>query len=313
MQKYLAAFLGVKMFFDLLCLVPVLAIAGPGDNMDDSYFSHKNPELTPQEQTGIGIADRWRASSATGTKAVAGTDGSVRFVFGVSEPSILCAVLQVCDVALEPGEQVNNINVGDPRWTVEPAITGYGANEVQHLIIKPQDVGLDTSLVVTTNRRTYHLRLRSHRTKFMPYVTFVYPTDDATKKWDAIKERQTQEQGEGTQPENKEYLGNLNFSYTIEGHSRWKPVRVYNDGVKTIIEMPSTMSQTEAPTLLVTRKNKGFLSFAKSPEEVLVNYRVQGDRYIVDSVFDRAILIAGVGGSQDRITITRCDAVREGN
>jgi type IV secretion system protein VirB9 len=73
------------------------------------------------------------------------------------------------------------------------------------------------------------------------------------------------------------------------------------------------MSQTEAPTLLLTRKNKGFLSFAKSPEEVLVNYRVQGDRYIVDSVFDRAILIAGVGGSQDRITITRCAAVREGN
>ena len=306
MQKYLVALL-------MICLAPVLAIAGPGDNMGDSYFSQKNPELTPEEQTGIGIADRWRASSATGTKAVAGTDGSVRFVFGVSEPSIVCAVLQVCDVALEPGEQVNNLNVGDPRWTVEPAITGSGANEVQHLIIKPQDVGLDTSLVVTTNRRTYHLRLRSHRTKFMAYVTFIYPSDDATKKWDAIKERQTQEQGESTQPEAKEYLGNLDFHYTIEGNSRWKPVRVYNDGVKTIIQMPSTMSQTEAPTLLVTRKNKGFLSFAKSPEEVLVNYRVQGDRYIVDSVFDRAILIAGVGSNQDRITITRCDAVREGN
>jgi type IV secretion system protein TrbG len=305
MQKYLAAL--------LICLVPVLAIAGSGDQMGDSYFSHKNPDLTPQEETGISIADRWRASSATGTKAVAGADGSVRFVFGVSEPSIICAVLQVCDVALEPGEQVNNINVGDPRWTVEPAITGYGASEVQHLIIKPQDVGLDTSLVVTTNRRTYHLRLRSHRTKFMPYVTFVYPTDDATKKWDAIKERQAQGQDESSQPESKAYLGNLDFSYTIEGHSRWKPVRVYNDGVKTIIEMPSTMSQTEAPTLLVTRKNKGFFSFAKSPEEVLVNYRVQGDRYIVDSVFDRAILIAGVGGNQDRITITRCDAVRESN
>ena len=305
MHKYLAALMIWS------CLAPMPAIAGPGDNMGDSYFSHKNPELTPQEQTGIGIAERWRASSATGTKAVAGADGSVRFVFGASEPSIICAVLQVCDVALEPGEQVNNINVGDPRWTVEPAVTGFGASEVQHLIIKPQDVGLDTSLVVTTNRRTYHLRLRSHRTKFMAYVTFIYPTDDANKKWDAIKERQTQEQGEST--ENKEYLGNLDFAYTIEGHSRWKPLRVYNDGVKTIIEMPSTMAQTEAPTLLVTRKNKGFLSFVKSPEEVLVNYRVQGDRYIVDSVFDRAILIAGVGGNQDRITITRCDAVREGN
>ncbi len=302
MRKYLT----VLMIF--LCLTPALAVADPGDQMADSYFSHKKPKLTPEEQAGIRISQRWRASSATGTKAVAGPDGSVRFVFGVSEPSIVCAVLQVCDVALQQGELVNNINVGDPRWTVEPAITGYGPNEVQHLIIKPSDVGLDTTLVVTTNRRTYHLRLRSCRTKFMPYVTFIYPNDDATKKWDAIKERETREEGESTQPENKEYLGNLDFNYRIEGHSRWKPIRVYNDGVKTMIQMPSTMSQTEAPTLLVIRKNKGFLSFAKSPQKVLVNYRVQGDRYIVDSVFDQAILIAGVGGNQDRITITRCDA-----
>ena len=40
-------------------------------------------------------------------------------------------------------------------------------------------------------------------------------------------------------------------------------------------------------------------------ETVLVNYRVQGNRYIVDTVFDRAILIAGVGSSQDRVTISR--------
>jgi type IV secretion system protein VirB9 len=36
-----------------------------------------------------------------------------------------------------------------------------------------------------------------------------------------------------------------------------------------------------------------------------VNYRVQGDRYIVDSIFNRAILIAGVGGDQDSVTIQK--------
>ncbi|MFU8797903.1 MAG: P-type conjugative transfer protein TrbG, partial [Gammaproteobacteria bacterium] len=40
-------------------------------------------------------------------------------------------------------------------------------------------------------------------------------------------------------------------------------------------------------------------------ETVMVNYRVQGDRYIVDTIFDKAILIAGVGSNQDRITIQR--------
>jgi P-type conjugative transfer protein TrbG len=288
----------------ILLSMPVVAIAGPGDNMANNYFSTENPQLTPQEKAGIGIAERWEASSATGTKAVPGADGSVRFVFGVSEPSIVCAVLQVCDVALESGEQINNINVGDPRWVIEPAISGYGPTEVQHLIIKPQDVGLDSSLVVTTNRRTYHLRLRSHRSKCMPYVAFIYPEDTA-KKWEALREHQNRMREEMATPETKEYLGNLAFNYKIEGKSRWKPLRVYNDGVKTIIQMPSAMSQTEAPSLLVVRDKKGFWSLGSDPEEVLVNYRVQGNRYIVDSIFDKAILIAGVGSNQDRVTITR--------
>jgi type IV secretory pathway VirB9-like protein len=79
-------------------------------------------------------------------------------------------------------------------------------------------------------------------------------------------------------------------------------VRVYNDGRKTIIQMPAAMAQTEAPTLLVVRKDGGLFT---DDETVLVNYRVQGDRYVVDTVFDKAILIAGVGRGQDRVTITK--------
>ena len=214
---------------------------------------------------------------------------------------MVCAVLQVCDVELQPGEQVNNLNVGDPRFTVEPAISGVGAAEVQHLIIKPLDVGLATSLVVTTNRRTYHLRLRSHRTQFMPRVGFTY-AEDALAKWDAIKTREVKEQQERTIPTTGEYLGDLSFSYEVSGSATWKPVRVYNDGSKTIIQMPSAMAQTEAPTLLLVRKEGGLLT---EDETAIVNYRVQGDRYIVDAVFDKAILIAGVGSSQDRVTIIK--------
>jgi type IV secretory pathway VirB9-like protein len=80
------------------------------------------------------------------------------------------------------------------------------------------------------------------------------------------------------------------------------PVRVFNDGSKTILQMPKAMAQTEAPTLLVLRKDGGLFT---DDETVMVNYRVQGDRYIVDTVFDKAILIAGVGDGQDRVTITR--------
>lgn len=273
-----------------------------GDDIPDKYFSKTNPTLTEQERAALAIARRWEAGTATGVKPVSGENGAIKFIYGAQQPSIVCAVLQVCDVALQPGEQVNSINLGDTaRWTVEPAITGTGVSETQHLIIKPMDVGLETSLVVTTNRRSYHIRLRSHRREYMPQVSFVYP-DEAQAKWDAIQRRETDDRRSKTIPETGEYLGDLSFEYDLEGSAAWKPVRVYNDGRKTIIEMPSTLQQTEAPTLLIVRKEGGLFTEA---ETALVNYRVQGQRYIVDAVFDRAILVAGVGSSQDRVVINR--------
>lgn len=281
-------------------LSPFLALAA--DDLADKYFTGKNPALTPQERAAIDIVKRWNAGAATGMKPVAGSNGTIKFLYGAQQPSIVCAVLQVCDVALQPGEQVNSIHLGDTaRWTVEPAITGSGASETQHLIIKPMDVGLETSLVVTTNRRTYHLKLRSHRTEYMPQVSFTYP-EDTLAKWDAIQRRETQERTDRTIPQTGEYLGDLSFDYDLSGSASWKPVRVYNDGRKTIIEMPSAMEQTEAPSLLVVRREGGLF---RDEETVMVNYRVQGNRYIVDTVFDHAILIAGVGNGQDRVTITR--------
>lgn len=273
-----------------------------GEDLADKFFSKNNPALTAQEKQALAIAKRWEAGSAQNIKPVAGRNGAIIFNFGSQQNSIVCAVLQVCDVALQAGELVNGIHLGDQtRWMVEPAITGTGAGEVQHLIIKPLDVGLETSLVVPTNRRTYHFKLRSHRTEYMPQVAFSYPEETAAK-WDAIRTRETAERHEKTIPQTGEYLGDLSFEYDTEGAASWKPVRIYNDGRKTIIEMPRVMQQTESPSLLVIRKDGGVFT---DEETVLVNYRVQGDRYIVDSVFDKAILIAGVGGSQDRVTITR--------
>jgi type IV secretion system protein VirB9 len=193
------------------------------------------------------------------------------------------------------------MNVGDTRFTVEPAISGSGASEVQHLVVKPLDVGLETSLIVATTRRTYHIRLRSHRTDYMPRVGFTFP-EDALAKWDAVRMREVSLKQERTMPETKEDMKDLNFNYEVKGSAPWKPVRIYNDGVRTVIQMPASIGQTEAPTLLVVRKDGGWFG---DDETATVNYRVHGDRYIVDTLFQKAILIAGVGNNQERVTITR--------
>lgn len=279
-------------------LIPTLAAA---DEMADKYFSaHDNPTLTAQEKKSLSIVKKWHAGSGS-AQPFAGRGGSVTFAFGVEEPGVVCAVLQVCDIALQPGEQVNSIQLGDTaRWSVEPAISGTGTAEIQHLLIKPMDVGLKTSLVITTDRRTYHIRLLSHRTDYMPQTTFSYP-EEALAKWEKQQAYKKKQRDDATISTTSEYLGDLDFSYNISGYAPWKPLRVYTDGHKTIIQMPKTMSQTEAPSLLVLRRGSGFFN---KIDEVMVNYRIQGDRYIVDRVFDKAILISGVGKSQNKITIT---------
>lgn len=40
-------------------------------------------------------------------------------------------------------------------------------------------------------------------------------------------------------------------------------------------------------------------------DHVLVNYRLEGDRFIVDAVVEQAVLLAGVGDRQSRVTIER--------
>jgi type IV secretion system protein VirB9 len=51
----------------------------------------------------------------------------------------------------------------------------------------------------------------------------------------------------------------------------------------------------EAPVLVVFERRK----------EVLVNYRVAEDMYVVDKVFDTGALIVGTGAAQSRVVIKR--------
>jgi type IV secretion system protein VirB9 len=114
---------------------------------------------------------------------------------------------------------------------------------------------------------------------------------------------QQQERQDRTIPATGEYLGDLSFAYDFDnGPKHLRPVRVYNDGRKTVVEMPPETANGELLSLVLLRKEGGDFS-EDQPERVATRY--QNGRYIVDAVFDRAILIAGVGSEQQRVTITR--------
>jgi len=278
--------------------------------------------LTIDEAAGVEMTKEWR-DRAKDFETQNMTDGAVQFTWPAEIPSIVCAVLQVTDVALEPGEAITSVSTGDNlRWSVEAVVSGDGAAQQPHLIIKPFDRGLTTSVIVTTTRRTYRLTLRSTDQAYMHAVSFTYPGEPQKQATPAPEQKAkvnvalTQEVDPPT-PEKKLAhktsgelpRGNVHRdppgptytqepdTYRIAGNPRWRPINVYNDGRKTYVVMTEEMTKTEAPAMLVLRRNNYLFGFDK----VLANYRVQHKTYIVDTVFDRAILVSG----RDKVTLTR--------
>jgi type IV secretory pathway VirB9-like protein len=289
-------------------------------------FGGKNPDLNQQASAGVNITRSWEQRSYAAMSQQPGPDGSVQFRFGESLPTVVCAVLELVDIELQAGEVVNQVHLGDTeRWKVDAAVSGNAdGTQTQHLIVKPADIGLSTNLVVCTDRRTYHLALLSHERELMHHVSFLYrdapPAPAVAQKPDpaapAVKVAYEQEaspvprksraqlEGKGTvrQKRSADDQTTEDDGYRISGKAPWRPGRVYNNGRQTFIEMPPKVSSGEAPALFVVRKG-GFLGLGS--QKNLVNYRVHGRWWVADSVIDKAVLVAGVGGNQDKVTISR--------
>ena len=55
--------------------------------------------------------------------------------------------VRICNLALQPGEVVHHVQVGDSvRWKISPSTSDSGSEQTTHLIIKPVDAGLVSSL-----------------------------------------------------------------------------------------------------------------------------------------------------------------------
>ena len=209
---------------------------------------------------------------------------------------LYAAVNQVTDIALEAGEKLVSVSAGDTvRWVVGDTTSGEGKDAQVHILVKPIGADLETNLVITTDRRTYHLEMRSSPSTYMASVSWTYPASEllALKKQRAEVEATTAVADIGIN------LEQLRFRYRIDGDAPWKPVRVFDDGAKVYIQFPSGLAQSEAPPLFV---------IGPDGKPALVNYRVRGTTYIVDRLFAAAELRLGTA-PQRVVRIVRTDAV----
>jgi type IV secretion system protein VirB9 len=265
--------------------IAILAAAGCVVGLVVSTAAYAQ-SMTIDEIKATSLSKKWRGNPGMVTT---GPDGKVIFLYGETQPSVVCSPLQVCDIELQGGEIVRDVLVGDTvRWKVEPATSGATGGQAIHLIVKPSEAGLLTSMVITTSRRTYHIQLKSHPSQYMARVGFEYP-EDATDKLKDINARLE------TGALNESAPDRLNFSYSISGHASWRPKRVYSDGVRTYIQFPKSISGQDAPVLFVI----------SGGQNRIVNYRMKNSVMTVDYSIDKAILISGVGWHQQKIKISR--------
>jgi type IV secretion system protein VirB9 len=216
----------------------------------------------------------------------------------------------VCEIELQAGEDVLDVALGDAvRWHAEKMESGPPQARVPHLIVKPTDFDVSTNLVITTTRRVYHLGLISTKEETPFYhrsARFHYP-HELVAQWKTVAARAADEQ----RSERAEVVergltlrpDELNFGYEVSGDKTlWRPSQVFDDGTRVYLRKPASMSVPEAPALFVLSANG---------EKALVNHRLRGTYYVVDRLFERAVLVLGVGRHQERVEIARLGAEEE--
>ena len=296
------------------------AVASQTNNTVSLIYSTSNNSLRLNYTGAIDVGQnaveeslKWQKGG--NPKPVLKQDGVVRFPYGEYQPVVICQPLNLCDIELQAGEDIQGIVIGDSlRWNegdqgIPIVYSGNGAKLVPHLVLKPSQSGLDTTLMVTTSKRTYMLKLKSALNGHVARVGFYYPGEvvqtfinNKTK----LKEKELQIE-QSTNISNNVLqmplinLSRVNYAYVIKGDDYiWKPTQVFDDGVSVYIQMPDGVNARSLPGLCI-------LADGDSSEGrcEMVNFRYNDHFYIVDKLFNKAKLINGYDNNMQSIMISR--------
>ncbi|MGD0819211.1 MAG: P-type conjugative transfer protein TrbG [Desulfomonilia bacterium] len=209
---------------------------------------------------------------------------------------IYSAPFHVTDIMLQPGETLTSPPAaGDTaRWSLDVTTSGTGKDQRVHIFLKPHIPNLHTNIAVSTDKHIYHLECQSFNETYQAGVSWYYPKDQLasiTNRINAVNDTKMDIIANLK-------ISDLNFNYSIKGSASWKPLRAFDDGKKVFIQFPADIEQGELPPLFIVTKES---------DSQLVNYRYQKHYYIVDRLFDKALLQLGTS-SPEKVYIYRNSA-----
>ncbi len=184
-------------------------------------------------------------------------------------------------------EKIVTVAAGDTKnWEVNPT-----ANR-RHLFVKPTFEGMETSLTVITDKRSYQFVLRSTGpgAKWYQRVTWRYgqtmlmdlkaseeaEVAVARKQAEKVAEQQVATLASGVKPED------LRFDYEVTGDAPFRPTSVFDDGKFTWIRMPDKLN--ELPALFAA---------LEGDQLAIVNYVVKADYILAQRLMDTGVLRLG--------------------
>ena len=210
---------------------------------------------------------------------------------------IYCQPYRITDLSLEPGEMVlENPFISESQvWEMGAGVSRKNGQDVQHFYLKPDISGRTTSMIIITDRRVYHLLLKSFKDCYMAMVEFEYPnTMPYNIKTDAMVERMNAKTTALSGIDPKYLSFDYKMSYSIFRKPVWLPTRVYDDGRRTYIQMNETVLHTQSPVLFNNKNER-------------INYRVDKNLIIIDELIEKVTLRRG----KEKVTIKKKNYVEE--
>jgi P-type conjugative transfer protein VirB9 len=220
---------------------------------------------------------------------------------------VLAKPKAVTHIQFGADELLQSVASGDTaQWELTPT------KNRKNLFIKPKFEGIETSMTVITDKRTYQFVLRStgDGKKWYQRVSWLYSASLVLEQ-DALLDASTAPRAAGTPdagpfatpsstpslvapvagtpnpPSSPETSGglkpdSLSFNYKIDGEAAFKPTQVFDDGRFTYLRMPADVQ--ELPALFAVIEGQDF---------ALVNYTVDGSYMIAQRLLETAVLKLG--------------------
>jgi type IV secretion system protein VirB9 len=220
------------------------------------------------------------------------------YAFAVGESyRVDVAVGAPMDVILQPGEDIRDLADGDrspmdtpdqkPHWEFKQSYSGEGSTGRPHVLITVPKAGLSNGLTLTTTKRTYYLDLKSVSKTAARAVRWTYP--DEPPKVAKVPPRLWPDPALP-----QRYHAGYAITAT-EPKPVWAVRQVVDDGQKTYLIFPPTVTTVDAPLIRLVG--------SQGPE--MVNARQAGNVVILDRIFNRAELRPGTGKTAQVVTVQR--------